>query len=155
MFRSGPPDDGDLSRRLFAYLLCLQTMAEMREQLLGKEKEHEVALHTLRDQVTRSRTQTNAHARTLRDQETRIGPVFSFLLVSYLCFTKVFKKQQSMLCSPPFLPSFLPPFLPSILLPLCFPLAGVWCYCRPPVRLQSVRSRWKSSCRRMMLSGPT
>ncbi|CAL8260344.1 unnamed protein product [Gadus morhua 'NCC'] len=28
-----------------------QTMAEMREQLLGKEKEHEVALHTLRDQA--------------------------------------------------------------------------------------------------------
>uniref|UniRef100_A0A8C5CA79 GRIP1 associated protein 1 n=1 Tax=Gadus morhua TaxID=8049 RepID=A0A8C5CA79_GADMO len=43
-----------------------QTMAEMREQLLGKEKEHEVALHTLRDQIQTVKTQ---EVNLLREQQ--------------------------------------------------------------------------------------
>ncbi|CAL8279217.1 unnamed protein product [Boreogadus saida] len=43
-----------------------QTMAETREQLLGKEKEHEVALHTLRDQIQTVKTQ---EVNLLREQQ--------------------------------------------------------------------------------------
>ena len=33
-------------------LCCYQTTAELREQLQSKEREHELALHTLKNQVT-------------------------------------------------------------------------------------------------------
>lgn len=43
-----------------SFVMWLQATAQLREELQSKEKEHQLAVHTLRDQVTRARTHTDA-----------------------------------------------------------------------------------------------
>lgn len=46
-----------------SFVLWLQATAQLREELQSKEKEHQLAVHTLRDKVTN--THTTAHTQTL------------------------------------------------------------------------------------------
>lgn len=42
-----------------SFVLWLQATVQLREELHSKEKEHQLAVHTLRDQVTHTYTHTD------------------------------------------------------------------------------------------------